>query len=113
MYILHSNHPIKFIFLSLKLGAKKISFQNFIQFYFKYHSVGKVSEYLICGTKYFIFKVIGLLYLLLFQERKLNIFFWTNTVKFEISKSMTVHTYMYFDYNKLLSVNIDRCFIPP
>lgn len=24
-----------------------------------YHSVGKISEYLICGTKYFIFKVIG------------------------------------------------------
>lgn len=59
VYILHSNHPIKFIFLSLKLGAKKNSFQNFIQFYFMYHSVGKISEYLICGTKYFIFKVIG------------------------------------------------------
>lgn len=105
-----------------KVGCKKNFVSKFhtILFYV-HHSVGKISEYLICGTKYFIFKVIGdmrsnplgLLYLLLFQERKLNIFFWTNTVKFEISKSMTVHTYMYFDYNKLLSVNIDRCFIPP
>lgn len=42
-----------------KVGCKKNSFQNFIQFYFMYHSVGKISEYLICGTKYFIFKVIG------------------------------------------------------
>lgn len=58
-----------------------------------YHSVGKISEYLICVTKYFIFKVIGdmrsnparAFVFVTFPRKKINIFFWTNTVKFEIS----------------------------
>lgn len=43
-----------------KVGCKKNFVSKFhtILFYV-HHSVGKISEYLICGTKYFIFKVIG------------------------------------------------------